>query len=101
MAARAISGQAARQEGDPVDFGQISDTSEAAWRATLEGLERCQKVFMAAASEACDGKLDAPARDFDATNYELIQGILQHDAYHLGQAVIVKKVVAPEARVIA
>lgn len=101
MAARALSGQAARREGDPVDFGQISDASGAAWRETLEGLGRCQKAFMDAASEACDGKLDAPARDFNATNYELIQGVFQHDAYHLGQAMIVKKIVAPEGRIIA
>jgi uncharacterized damage-inducible protein DinB len=100
MLARIMSGQAGRQEGDVADFEQIGDTSEAAWRETLSRLERCQETFMGVVSKVCDGKLDALDQSFRATYYELIQGTVQHDAYHLGQAMIVKKIVASAGRII-
>lgn len=100
LAARAMSGQEPGREGDPLDFEEVADTSEAAWREAQQRLARCQQTFMDVAWEACDGRLDAPVPGFDATHYGLIQGIVQHDAYHLGQAMVVKKVVAPAGRII-
>lgn len=61
---------------------------------------RLKKTFLVAVSEVCHGKLDALDQSFDATHYELIQGIVQHDAYYLGQATIVKKIVASEEHTI-
>jgi uncharacterized damage-inducible protein DinB len=98
--ARILSGQAGRQDGDAADFEQIPDTSETAWRETLSRLERCQETLVGVVSKVCDGKLDAFDQNFKATYYELIQGVVQHDAYHLGQAMIVKKIVASAGRII-
>ncbi|HEU0135672.1 MAG TPA: DinB family protein, partial [Flavobacterium sp.] len=66
----------------------IEDTSEAAWRQTLENLEDSQQQW-------CDFLSKFNQNDFEEiyppnghTHYEHIHGIIQHDAYHLGQIVL-------------
>jgi hypothetical protein len=52
-------------------------------------------------TEVAKDKLDSVANRLNVSYNELIQGIIQHDAYHLGQAMIAKKLVAPENGIIA
>lgn len=73
-------------------FEAIKVTSEEAWQDLLQRLEASQKALM----ELLEGKKDI---DWDEqpsggsfNNFELMQSILQHDAYHLGQIVLIKKV---------
>lgn len=72
-------------------FLPVKDTSENAWQHTLSLLEETQKrweIFFADFSEN-DFSKKYPINNF--TYYEHIHGILQHDAYHLGQIVLLTK----------
>jgi uncharacterized damage-inducible protein DinB len=71
----------------------ISDASEAAWKKSLSNFETTQKQWLALLT-------DFPVSDFEKVYppnqmnyYEHIQGMLQHDAYHLGQIVLLSKLV--------
>jgi hypothetical protein len=68
----------------------VTDVSEPAWQRTLDRLEESQAAWISL--------FGFPAADFQSvyssngmTYYEHIHGILQHDAYHLGQIVILRK----------
>ena len=95
-----LSGHSAPQGDDPIDSAPRIDKSEDAWRHSLNDLRRCQEHLMAVVSALEEGSFEEMEETFKATNYELIQGIIQHDAYHLGQAMIVKKVLAAESHII-
>ena len=72
-------------------FSAVTDTSEAAWRKTLEQMNSTQKNwldFLRTLKEDEFGKVYA---DSNMTYYELIHGIIQHDSYHLGQIVLLTK----------
>lgn len=95
-----LSGHAAPPGDDPLDSAPRIDNSEAAWRETLNDLRRCHEDLMTVVSDLAEKRFEEMEESLKATNYEMIQGIIQHDAYHLGQAMIVKKVVAAEGRII-
>jgi uncharacterized damage-inducible protein DinB len=82
------------------DFGPIVDTSEAAWCAAKGKWEESHIALLKAVAEVTEDKLDAIEPGFNVTYNELIQGII-HDAYHLGQAMIAKKLIAPKHGIIA
>ena len=88
---RVILGQPAERKDDPLDFAPIVDSSEESWELMLKTLQSCQEELVKAVSGVVDDKLETVDERFKATYYELIQGVIQHDAYHLGQAIIVKK----------
>jgi len=72
---------------------KIKDVSEEAWRQTLEALETTQKewlYFLSTFNEA-DFSNEYPVNKL--TYYQHIHGIIQHDAYHLGQIVLLAKMV--------
>lgn len=71
----------------------ISDTSEKAWSETLERMQRSQDHWLAFLKrfDTVDYKIKYPTNDM--TYYEHIHGIIQHDAYHLGQIVLLAKMV--------
>lgn len=74
---------------------QIIDTSDDAWRKTLETLETTQKewlYFLSTFNEA-DFINEYPPNNL--TYYQHIHGIIQHDAYHLGQIVLLAKITNP------
>ncbi|MBI3259442.1 MAG: DinB family protein [Ignavibacteriae bacterium] len=72
-------------------FASIEDTSLSAWNETLAQLKDSQLLW-------ADFLKTFNEQDFEKVNdrsnlnyYEHIQGIIQHDAYHLGQIVILAK----------
>lgn len=69
----------------------VKDTSDAAWQLTLERLEYSQQSWLnfLKTFKATDFEKIYPNNNM--TYYEHLQGILQHDAYHLGQIVILSK----------
>jgi hypothetical protein len=72
---------------------KITDPSEEAWRQTLDVLETTQKewlYFLSTFNEA-DFINEYPVNKL--TYYQHIHGIIQHDAYHLGQIVLLAKMV--------
>ncbi len=74
---------------------KIEDPSDDAWRQTLKALEVSQKewiYFLSTFSES-DFSNEYPVNKL--TYYQHIHGILQHDAYHLGQIVLLAKITNP------
>lgn len=69
----------------------IEDSSDAAWKNTLKRLEDSQKQWLNFMEKIKKDDFKKIYPNNKMTYYEHIQGILQHDAYHLGQIVILAK----------
>lgn len=69
----------------------VLDTSEDAWKNTLKEFQHTQKEWINFLTkfDVADYEKKYPANGM--TYYEHIQGIIQHDAYHLGQIVLLSK----------
>lgn len=74
-------------------FGPVSNISTLAWKETLKRLHKSQQEWSNFLMEMKEEELEKHSVTRNQTKYELISGILQHDAYHLGQIVILKKFV--------
>jgi uncharacterized damage-inducible protein DinB len=72
-------------------FVAVKDTSEAAWKQTLQNLEASQQAWESFLSNMKDAELSGIYPPNGHTHYEHIHGIIQHDAYHLGQIVLTAK----------
>ncbi|AYN04837.1 DinB family protein [Flavobacterium sp. 140616W15] len=72
-------------------FVTILDSSEAAWEQSLQSLEKSQELWNSFLEDFDDSDLDKIYPSNGHTYYEHIHGIIQHDVYHLGQIVILKK----------
>lgn len=72
-------------------FMPVKDQSEKAWANTLNKLAASQVRWMERMKKLklSDFKTIYPVNRL--TNYEHIQGIIQHDAYHLGQINLLKR----------
>lgn len=71
-------------------FVAINDTSSKAWTAAISRLKMAQKDLLSYLAKNTDDPDQHPGNG-NYSRYELIQGILQHDAYHLGQIVLIRK----------
>lgn len=69
----------------------VTDTSEAAWTTVLQHLEASQTRWLAFLEQIDAAHLEQVYPTNGMTYYEQIQGIIQHDAYHLGQIVLLAK----------
>ncbi len=74
-------------------FEPVTDPSGEAWEATLARLQQSQEAWIKFLSGFPDGEFDTIYPPNGMHYYEHIHGIIQHDAYHLGQLVILAKVV--------
>ncbi|HKR06056.1 MAG TPA: DinB family protein [Bacteroidia bacterium] len=74
-------------------FEEVKDTSEEAWQVTLKKLERSQHNMLSFLSLPDDSWFEKIYIANNNSYYEHLQGILQHDAYHLGQIVLLKKII--------
>lgn len=72
-------------------FNPIEDTSENAWSETLNKLEKSQHQWVDFLKEFKEEDFDKNYPGNNMTYYEHIHGIIQHDAYHLGQIVLLAK----------
>jgi len=73
------------------DFAPITDFSEAAWQKTKENLQTSLEEMAEAILNFDEKKWDQTCPDKPTTFYENAAGIIEHDAYHLGQIVLLKK----------
>ena len=71
-------------------FFEIEDRSAAAWNAAIKRLKESQKNLLDLLSKEMDDP-DKRSTHGQYSQYELLQGILQHDAYHLGQILLIRK----------
>ena len=91
-------------DGIPIDvpdeenFPPVSDTGEAAWRNALTRLEAGHHALREAIARQTDDLLDTSAGHFvpgrPYSFYFLLHGVLQHNLYHAGQIVMLKKALA-------
>ncbi|RUT69163.1 DinB family protein [Flavobacterium cupreum] len=72
-------------------FVPVLDSSEAAWEQSLQSLAKSQELWSAFFEDFKDSDLEKIYPGNNQTYYEHIHGIIQHDVYHLGQIVILKK----------
>ncbi|MEO8535688.1 MAG: DinB family protein [Flavobacterium sp.] len=72
-------------------FVPVLDSSEAAWEQSLQSLAKSQELWNAFFEDFNDADLEKIYPSNNHTYYEHIHGIIQHDVYHLGQIVILKK----------
>ncbi len=76
----------------------LKHTSEAAWKDTIRRLEDSQSAWLAFLKTFKSGNFELTYPGNGMTHYEHLHGILQHDAYHLGQIVIMAKRVKEEGK---
>jgi uncharacterized damage-inducible protein DinB len=72
-------------------FIPISDTSQAAWHQTFELLKLSQQKWEDFLGSFSDEQLASVYQRNGLTHYQHIHSIIQHDAYHLGQIVLIAK----------
>lgn len=75
------------------DFLLPEICNEENWRQALHDFEAAYHLLRNAIHHFNEENLDKPSPRKGQTFYELIMGCLQHDAYHLGQIMLLKKAV--------
>lgn len=73
------------------DWRAVKDTSETAWKKTLQNLENGHKELRKTISGLSDADLDKILKQPKPSVYQLLHGVIQHDLYHAGQMAILKK----------
>lgn len=79
---------------DEQNFPPVRDTSEAAWRKTVEDTKRTHNELVKAVAEFPDSRLQeqVPGKTENYYNFfYLFSGIVQHELYHAGQIALLKK----------
>ena len=79
---------------DPTDeenFPTVRDTSEQAWRATVDEITRNHAELLETVGGLDDPKLAeiVPGKPYSV--YFMLHGVIQHDLYHAGQIALLKK----------
>jgi uncharacterized damage-inducible protein DinB len=72
---------------------QIKNSTEKSWKETLIKMESTQILWVEYLSKVKKDELKKRYEVNNLTYYEHILGIIQHDAYHLGQIVLLAKCV--------
>jgi uncharacterized damage-inducible protein DinB len=76
-------------------FSFIRDRSDSAWQQTKLQFAESHTLWQSSIKKLNRKTLYSQEEQQRFSNYELIMGILQHDAYHLGQIQLLKKLVQP------
>jgi uncharacterized damage-inducible protein DinB len=74
-------------------FIEIADISETAWQQSLERLQNSQQQWIAFLKHFNESDFDKIYPTNKMSYFEHIHGIIQHDAYHLGQIVLLTKLI--------
>lgn len=74
-------------------FAPVREVSAEAWQNTLDKLEDSQEQWRQVLKKFKKKDLEKSYPTNGMSYYDHIQGIIQHDAYHLGQIVLLAKVV--------
>jgi uncharacterized damage-inducible protein DinB len=97
VARRATGEPAGEPEGG--DWPSVGEPTAARWEAALAALDASHRNLAAVVRGLSDERLiqstnDPRNRELGAgvSYYELLHGVVQHDAYHAGQIAIVKKI---------
>jgi uncharacterized damage-inducible protein DinB len=93
VVARRITEKRAIMTPDAGDFPPVTETSEGAWAAALEDLDRQHRKLLDVVAGLDAARLDetVPGKDYPAA--VMLHGTAQHYAYHAGQIALLKKLV--------
>ncbi len=77
------------------DWPAVSDASEASWQKTLQELKKQHHNLCEAAARLQESDLSKIMRsaDSDHSIYVMLHGVIQHDLYHAGQIMLLRKAV--------
>lgn len=86
-----LSGIAYDIKDDAVNFPKVASLDSAYWADLKKRLAQNQEALVGLIRSQPEGRLEdiVPMRKFNF--YILLHGIIQHDLYHLGQIVLLKK----------
>ncbi len=73
------------------DWPPVWEVSEAAWKRALENLMESHSRLRASVRHFSNEHLEEKAAGPDYTRYVVLHGVVQHDLYHAGQIVMLKK----------
>jgi uncharacterized damage-inducible protein DinB len=76
------------------DWPPVWEVSETAWKRALEDLVESRGRLRESVKGFSDERLETKATGPDYTCYVVLQGVVQHDLYHAGQIVMLKKALA-------
>jgi uncharacterized damage-inducible protein DinB len=79
---------------DSENFPPVTDTSEAAWKKTLDTVKQTHDDLVQAVASLPDSRLSerVPGKDpAYYTVYYMLHGVAQHGLYHAGQIALLKK----------
>jgi uncharacterized damage-inducible protein DinB len=88
---RRIQGEEIEGLAPGVDFPPPPSDPAAAWRETLDRLEQVHRALHELVLSLEDERLEDPVSGSDPTVRGLLLGLVQHNAYHAGQIVILRK----------
>lgn len=87
-------GGSAVKLSDEQNFPPVNDTSDAAWRKTVEAVEQTHDRLVKAVAAFPDSRLQdqVPGKKEKYYNFfYMFSGIVQHELYHAGQIALLKK----------
>jgi uncharacterized damage-inducible protein DinB len=90
-AARAIAGEPMPQPPWEGDWPPPAAASEKEWVLALDALERTERALEAAVENLSDARLEEKVPGREYSFYYLLHGIVQHNTYHAGQIILLKK----------
>jgi uncharacterized damage-inducible protein DinB len=92
VALRRLGGDPAQFEiGGPEDWPAPSAAGDEAWRATLDRLRSTTAALAAAVRALPEERLDQPILPAYSTCYHHLHGVVNHNLYHAGQIVVLKR----------
>ncbi|MGB9069635.1 MAG: DinB family protein [Candidatus Acidiferrales bacterium] len=76
------------------DWPPVWEVNDAAWRRALDHLRESRARLRDSIKDFSDEHLQGKAAGPDYTRYVVLHGVIQHDLYHAGQIVMLKKALA-------
>ncbi|MGZ3838068.1 MAG: DinB family protein [Flavisolibacter sp.] len=80
------------------DWRELDHSDKTLWRKGLEHLYRVQEEWMDKLQQQDDALLDQEVPERNYNFRKLLNGVLQHDIYHLGQIAFLKKLIDGNSR---
>lgn len=81
------------------DYPDVGDPTPARWKAAVDALDAAHRRLVEVTRELSEGVVYRPTKDprdrargTGVTVYELLHGIVQHDAYHAGQIALIRRI---------
>jgi len=76
------------------DWPPVWEVNDTAWKRALENLVESRRRLRDSVKGLSDEELERKAAGPDYSCYQVLHGVLQHDLYHAGQIVMLKKALA-------